>query len=74
MADDVAMVERVYGVANQPFTPDVQAAMERFMAENQRGRHGGVVYRFEDLGLDAVERRRALQFYVDRFGVEVEDL
>jgi hypothetical protein len=74
MADDVAMVERVYAVAGQPFTPAVQAAMEAFMAENQRGRHGGIKYSFGPLGLDPAERRHALAFYVDRFGVEVEDL
>ena len=73
MAGDVAMVERVYAVAGQPFTAEVRAAMDAFMAANQRGRHGGVVYRFEDLGLDPAELQRTLQFYVDRFGVEVED-
>ena len=39
MTDDVGMVERVYAVAVQPFTPAVRGAMEAFMAENQRGRH-----------------------------------
>jgi hypothetical protein len=72
MADDVAMVERVYGLAGQPFTPAVRAAMDAFMAEHERGRHGGVHYRFEDLGLDPAERRRALAFYVHRFEVAVE--
>ena len=72
MADDVATVERVYAVAGQPFTPDVRRAMDAFMAENQRGRHGGVVYDFADLGLDPAERRRAMAFYVDRFEVALE--
>ena len=72
MADDVAMVERVYGVAGQPFTPDVRAAMDAFMASHERGRHGGVRYRFDDLGIDPAERAQALRFYVDRFAVEVE--
>jgi hypothetical protein len=72
MADDVAMVERVYAVAGQPFTSGVRAAMDAFMASHERGRHGGVRYRFEDLGLDPAERARALQFYVDRFEVALE--
>jgi hypothetical protein len=72
MADDVAMVQRVYAVAGQPFTPAVRAAMDAFMAANQRGRHGGIVYRFADLGLDPDERRAALQFYVDHFQIEAE--
>src|SRR5207244_1206962 len=72
MADDVAMVQRVYEIAGQPFTPDVRRAMDAFMAQNERGRHGGFNYRFADLGLDPDERRHALAFYVDRFQVEVE--
>jgi hypothetical protein len=72
MADDVAMVERVYAIAGQPFTPAVRRAMDAFMAEHERGRHGGVTYRFEDLGIDPAERRRALDFYINRFEVQVE--
>ncbi|MBV8386985.1 MAG: sulfotransferase [Acidimicrobiia bacterium] len=69
MADDVAMVERIYGIAGQPFTSDVRAAMDDFMETHPRGRHGGVVYDLAPFGLDADERRQALQFYVDRFGI-----
>lgn len=69
MADDVAMVERIYAIAGQPFTTDVRAAMDDFMETHPRGRHGGVVYDLAPFGLDADERRQALQFYVDRFGI-----
>jgi hypothetical protein len=72
MADDVAMVQRVYAVAGQPFTAEVRRAMDEFMATHERGRHGGITYRFADIGLDPAERRHALAFYVDRFEVEVE--
>ena len=72
MADDVAMVERIYAIAEQPFTPDVKAALDTFMATHPRGRHGGVAYDLGQFGLDADERRGALQFYVDRFNLELE--
>jgi hypothetical protein len=72
MADDVAMVERIYDLAGQPMTADARSAMNAFMAEHPRGRHGGVVYDLADFGLDADERYRALAFYIDRFGVEIE--
>lgn len=72
MADDVAMVERIYELADQPFTPGVRAAMDGFMAEHPRGKHGRVRYDIGDFGVDADERRAALAFYVDRFGVEPE--
>jgi hypothetical protein len=71
MADDVAMVERIYEVADQPFTPAVRAAMDAFMADHPRGKHGVVRTDLADLGHDIDERRRALAFYVERFGVSV---
>jgi hypothetical protein len=72
MADDVAMVERIYAIAGQPFTSDVKHSMDAFMATHPRGRHGGVVYNLTEFGLDEAERREALQFYVDRFNLELE--
>ncbi len=72
MADDVATVERIYALAGQPFTADVEAAMDAFMASHPRGRHGGVVYDLSQFGINAGERRRALQFYVDRFAIAAE--
>ena len=73
MADDVAMVDRIYALADQPMTPSVRAAMDAFMVEHPRGRHGGLIYDLADFGLDRDERRKALQFYVDRFDVTLEN-
>jgi len=72
MADDVAMVERIYAIAGQPFTADVRSAMDAFMETHPRGRHGGVLYDLSQFGLDDEERRAALQFYVDRFDIQPE--
>jgi hypothetical protein len=72
MADDVAMVERIYALAGQPFTPAARAAMDAFMTEHPRGRHGAVLYDAAQLGIDPGERRRALAFYSERFGITPE--
>ena len=73
MADDVAMVERIYEVADQPFTPDVRAAMDAFMVDHPRGRHGGVLYDLEgDFGVDPAPIRRNMREYTDRFSVALE--
>ncbi|MEX0873513.1 MAG: sulfotransferase [Actinomycetota bacterium] len=72
MADDVAMVERIYELAGEPWTSEVQGAMGTFMEDHPRGRHGTVRYDLEVLGLDEAERRRALAFYVERFGLREE--
>ena len=72
MADDVAMVERIYDLAGQPMTDGARAAMQSFMDEHPRGKFGGIEYDLADFGLDPAERRRALRFYTDRFGVTEE--
>ncbi len=46
--------------------------MAAFMAEHPRGKFGTVEYDLTEFGLDAAERRRALSFYTDRFGVTLE--
>src|SRR5262249_36789333 len=73
MADDVAMVEHIYGVAGLGFTAATQDAMDAFMAEHPRGKFGGVVYDLDQLGLDAAEIRAAASGYIERFGVPLED-
>ena len=72
MADDVATVARIYELADQPFTSDVKARMDAFMAEHPRGKHGRVRYDLAAIGCDPDERRRTLQFYANRFGLRPE--
>ena len=72
MADDIAMVERIYALAGQPFTAATRAAMQSFMDDHPRGKWGSVEYRLEDLGLDLAERRAALGFYSQRFDLRDE--
>jgi hypothetical protein len=74
MADDIAMVRRIYELADQPFTAATDAAMTSFMEEHPRGRHGRVDYDLRDFGLDGAERRAALRFYTERFEVEEESV
>jgi len=72
MADDIAMVERIYDLAGQPMTAAGRAAMDRFMGEHPRGRHGTVVYELSPFALDPAEQRDALTYYAERFGVTAE--
>jgi hypothetical protein len=72
MADDVAMVRRIYDLADQPFTDGVASSMAQFMEDHPRGRHGGVLYDVAEFGLDRAELRESFAFYVDRFGISVE--
>ncbi len=73
MADDLAMVQRIYEVARQPFTPEARVAMEAFIEAHPRGVNGSVIYDpVGDFGLDPAALREQLRDYTDRFGVTLE--
>ena len=72
MADDVATVARIYEWCGQPFTTAVRSAMDQFMIDHPRGKWGSVEYHLEDFALDRAERRDALRFYSERFGLRDE--
>ncbi|BBY99173.1 sulfotransferase family protein [Mycolicibacterium fallax] len=67
MADDLAMVARVWDVAG--YCPDAEsrAAVADYLAGHTRGRLGAVDYRPADLGLDRDELRARFAPYVERF-------
>ena len=67
MADDLATAERIYEIAGEPLTDEASAAMAEYLAGHQRGRHGTVEYRAEDVGLDLDEVRERFAPYVARF-------
>jgi hypothetical protein len=68
MADDVAMVERIYDVAGLPMTPAARAEIDAHMATHTRGRFGQVVYDLRaDFGADPAEVRDRFTFYFDAF-------
>jgi len=69
MADDVAMVRRIYALAGQPFDAGVESVMKAYMADHPQGRHGRVDYHAEDVGLDASDLARRFAFYAEHFGV-----
>jgi len=72
MQDDLATVAKIYALAGQPLTSAAHEAMDAFMREHPRGKHGRIRYDLADFGIDRGERRAALDFYVRRFDVEIE--
>lgn len=69
MKDMEGSVERIFAFCDQPFGEDTARRVRAFLDDNPKGKHGSVDYRLDDLGLDPAERREALRFYVERFGV-----
>jgi hypothetical protein len=70
MADDIAMVERIYDKADLPMTEAARASLAAFMAEHPRGREGQVVYHLErDFGVAPAALRERFGFYFDAFPI-----
>ena len=73
MADDIGMVERIYAKAGLPMTESAREQLEGFMADNQRGKHGRIVYDLkEDFGADPEMLRERFSFYFKQFPVRAE--
>ena len=69
MADMPGTVRRIFEFAGHPFTEETARAIDAFLIDNPKGKHGLVDYRLEDLGIDPDERRAALAFYQERFNI-----
>ncbi len=69
MADEWGTVEQIYAVADQPLPASSREAMQTYVREHPRGRHGKVRYDLTTFGLDPAEREEALAGYRHRFGV-----
>jgi hypothetical protein len=73
MADDVAMVERIYEVASLEMTDEARAALQQHMADNPRGKHGRISYDLPgDFGVDPEALRKRFDFYYERFPIQME--
>src|SRR5690606_11344336 len=67
MADDLAVVARVYELAGQPHDEAARAGHAAYLATHQRNRHGRVHYDLVEFGVDPDDLRRRFAPYIDRF-------
>jgi len=67
MADDLAMVGRIYELAGQRLDDRAREAIETYLADHPRGRHGGVRYDPAAVGLDLDELAAGFRAYRARF-------
>ncbi|HIF94061.1 MAG: sulfotransferase [Myxococcales bacterium] len=73
MQDDVAMVRRIYELADLEMTEAAKVDLNAYMQANPRGKHGRILYDLAgDFGVSGDELRERFKFYFDRFPVEVE--
>ncbi len=73
MADDVAMVRRIYERADFEMTPTARGEIGAFMQAHPRGKEGRVIYDLAgDFGVEPTALRERFSFYFERFPVRSE--
>jgi hypothetical protein len=72
MRDPMAMVRLIYGQLGMPLPRTAETRMERYLADNLKGRHGTHRYALESFGLDAESLGRRFKAYCEYFGVPAE--
>ena len=73
MDDDLAMVRRIYELADLEMSSEAEEDLDAYMLANPRGKHGRIVYDLKgDFGVDRDGLRERFGFYFDRFPIEVE--
>lgn len=73
MADDMAVVDRLYDVAGVTLAPKIRERIVGYVSANPRGKHGQIRYDLErDFGVSPAEVRSRFAFYLDRYPVRAE--
>jgi len=72
VADQFAVVRRIYEAFDLPMTVLGAARMQAFIADNPKGKHGIHRYAPEEFGVEPSAVRRAFRNYIERFGLAPE--
>lgn len=73
MADDMAMIEKIYAKAGDALSDETRAELQHFVDTHPRGKYGRVIYDLKgDFGVDPDELRERFAFYFDAFPVRRE--
>ncbi|MGI9279413.1 MAG: sulfotransferase family protein [Endozoicomonas sp.] len=73
MADDLAMVEKIYSKAGLEMTVEARQQLQGYVDAHPRGKEGQVIYDLEgDFGISRQELSQRFSFYFDQFPVKQE--
>ena len=74
MSDDLAMVERIYDLADLEMTREARTELDAYMAANPRGKFGQIEYDLQgDFGVDPDRLRERFDFYFKKFPIQAEN-
>jgi hypothetical protein len=73
MRDPIGAVRGIYDRFGEPLTPQAEAAMVGYLADNPQGKHGKHSYSLEDYGLTKQGVRAQFREYIEKFKIPVKD-
>jgi hypothetical protein len=73
MRDPIGMVKGIYKHFGEVLSPEAEAAMEAFMANNQKGKFGKHTYDLADYGLTREGVRERFKDYIETYAIPVKD-
>jgi hypothetical protein len=73
MRDPIGEVEKIYTHFKEPLSDEARSAMQRYMADNPKGKHGRHKYSLEDYGLSRAGVHERFAGYIERYGIPVKD-
>ncbi|MFA7602058.1 MAG: sulfotransferase [Novosphingobium sp.] len=71
LRDPIGTVRGIYEHFGEPLTPEAEAAMRAYLADNRQGKHGKHVYDLSEYGLSAAEVHDRFGDYIEAFGIPV---
>jgi sulfotransferase family protein len=74
IADEIAMVRRIYTHFDMEFTTEAESRMRQFLAVNPKDKHGAHRYTLGQSGLDPAVERRRYAAYQERFAIKSEPM
>lgn len=70
--DPIATVKAIYDHFDESFTPEAELAMDSYIADNPKGKHGSHTYELEEYGLTKDEVHSRFSEYIERFAIPVK--
>jgi hypothetical protein len=71
--DPLGVVRGIYDRFGIDFTPEIEAAMQRYLDANPKGKHGRHEYDLAEYGLSKEGVRERFKGYIDDHGIPVKD-
>lgn len=72
MRDPIAAARGIYDRFGDAYTPEAEAGMQAYMADNQQGKHGKHAYSLEEFGLTREGVHERFADYIERYGIPVK--